>query len=394
MSCVAAYSIESSRVKPHTRTGASTSRSGASARRRHSKRTWSLPLPVQPCATASAPCSRGGAHEVPRDDRPRQRGHERVLALVERVGPQRGQTYSSANSARASTTFASTAPAASARSRIVSQSSSAPWPTSTASATTSAPHSSPIHRTATEVSRPPEYARTTRFGRCSGSPPPLTSPAPEPGELGERRRSRPPAPLGAHDERCVSSPATVPSTSGSPARSSAEPIDVRRARRRAQHDEVGAVRHLDHELAHDPAEVVVGRGAPPWRARGSRTPSSRRGCGPSPRRAPRGRGSPSPGSRPRRRPRAARRAAPGSTPPAPRAAGRCGAGAAACRASPSRVRSSSKLREQRPDRVHAVRRLLPHDRLPARRCTSARDLLAPVGGQAVQEHAPGPRPPP
>ena len=40
----------------HERTGAITSRSGASARVDTSKRTWSLPFPVQPCATASAPC--------------------------------------------------------------------------------------------------------------------------------------------------------------------------------------------------------------------------------------------------------------------------------------------------------------------------------------------------
>ena len=61
MSYRAAYSIESWRLKPQTRTGASTFRSGASARMLTSKRTWSLPLPVQPCATASAPCSRAAA---------------------------------------------------------------------------------------------------------------------------------------------------------------------------------------------------------------------------------------------------------------------------------------------------------------------------------------------
>src|SRR6266481_4795056 len=57
-------------------------------------------------------------------------------------------------------TSASTAPAARARLRMVSK--SPPWPTSTARAMTSQPHSSPIHRTATDVSSPPEYARTTR----------------------------------------------------------------------------------------------------------------------------------------------------------------------------------------------------------------------------------------
>ena len=57
----AAYSMESCRVKPHTRTGARTSRSGASVRRLTSNRTWSLPLPVQPWATASAENSRAAA---------------------------------------------------------------------------------------------------------------------------------------------------------------------------------------------------------------------------------------------------------------------------------------------------------------------------------------------
>src|SRR5205809_1001520 len=56
------------------------------------------------------------------------------------------------------------APAASARAVMSPHGSSACWPTSTASATTSAPHSSWIHFTATDVSRPPEYARTTRCG--------------------------------------------------------------------------------------------------------------------------------------------------------------------------------------------------------------------------------------
>jgi hypothetical protein len=43
-----ASSTQSARVSPHTRTGASTSRSGASTRDDTSNRTWSLPLPVQP----------------------------------------------------------------------------------------------------------------------------------------------------------------------------------------------------------------------------------------------------------------------------------------------------------------------------------------------------------
>src|SRR3954451_24723044 len=60
-------------------------------------------------------------------------------------------------------TSTSTAPAAAARSRITSSSPGFSCPTSTAHAMTSTPHSSRIHRTATEVSSPPEYASTTRL---------------------------------------------------------------------------------------------------------------------------------------------------------------------------------------------------------------------------------------
>ncbi len=50
-----ARSTQSSRVRPQTRAGAKMPRSGASARTPTSKRTWSLPLPVHPWATACAP---------------------------------------------------------------------------------------------------------------------------------------------------------------------------------------------------------------------------------------------------------------------------------------------------------------------------------------------------
>src|SRR5688572_28997108 len=72
-----------------------------------------------------------------------------------------GRQYSSANSSRASTTTASTAPQSSARCRMTSMS-SPPCPRSMATATTSRPVSLPIQLIATEVSRPPEYARMTR----------------------------------------------------------------------------------------------------------------------------------------------------------------------------------------------------------------------------------------
>src|SRR5882757_3247647 len=72
-----------------------------------------------------------------------------------------GRQYSLANSSRASTTTASTAPQSSARWHTTSMS-SPPWPRSIATATTSRPVSLPIQLIATEVSRPPEYARMTR----------------------------------------------------------------------------------------------------------------------------------------------------------------------------------------------------------------------------------------
>ena len=50
-----ANAIALSRVMPESRTGAITERSGASAPTPTSNRTWSLPLPVQPCATIDAP---------------------------------------------------------------------------------------------------------------------------------------------------------------------------------------------------------------------------------------------------------------------------------------------------------------------------------------------------
>src|SRR4051812_5580857 len=170
MSKRAAYSMESRREKPHMRTGANTSRSGASVRSATSNRTWSFPLPVQPCATASAPNSRAAATRWraitgrDSDDTSGYLPSYSALALIAFT------TKRAAYSSRASTTRASIAPATSARWRMASQyaaSACGSWPTSTARATTSAPHSSWIHLTATEVSSPPEYASTTRFAISS-----------------------------------------------------------------------------------------------------------------------------------------------------------------------------------------------------------------------------------
>src|SRR5215468_9759863 len=68
---------------------------------------------------------------------------------------------SAANSSRASITSDSTAPQARARSRMTSMSSPS-CPTSTATAITSAPVRSARYGIATDVSSPPEYARTTQ----------------------------------------------------------------------------------------------------------------------------------------------------------------------------------------------------------------------------------------
>jgi len=61
MPCFAAYSIAASRVMFRSRCGARILRSGAMPLTARSKRTWSLPLPVAPCATAVAPCLRAAA---------------------------------------------------------------------------------------------------------------------------------------------------------------------------------------------------------------------------------------------------------------------------------------------------------------------------------------------
>ena len=57
----AANAMALSLVMPESRTGANTLTPGASAARPTSKRTWSLPLPVQPCETIVAPYSRATA---------------------------------------------------------------------------------------------------------------------------------------------------------------------------------------------------------------------------------------------------------------------------------------------------------------------------------------------
>ncbi len=59
--CFAAYSIAASRVMFRSRCGARIFSSGAIPFTARSKRTWSLPFPVAPWATAEAPCLRAAA---------------------------------------------------------------------------------------------------------------------------------------------------------------------------------------------------------------------------------------------------------------------------------------------------------------------------------------------
>ena len=56
--CSRAYATSSSRPILHPRTGAITRSSGPSVATVASIRTWSLPLPVQPCAIVSQPLAR------------------------------------------------------------------------------------------------------------------------------------------------------------------------------------------------------------------------------------------------------------------------------------------------------------------------------------------------
>ena len=317
---------------------------------------------------------------------PRQRRDERVLALVQRVGLQRGrEVVARANSARASMTSTSTAPGrerALADRLLIAVGQLAD--VDRARDDLDAPLLA-IQRTATEVSRPPEYASTTRLALHDLGSFLLLVSAQSPARAASSAATSAPPADSLHDDEHVSSPATVPSTSGSHARSSARADDVRASRaacaaRRCWR--CGPPRRRTR-----PSTAAGGRrtGPAPWRSRGWRTPSRRPGCAPSPRRAPRGRGSPSPASRRCPRPRASARAGPGSTPAAPRGCRemrcwRCGL---------PRVditdRSRTESASSAPRRVHPVRRLLPDERLRAVDHLG-RDLLAPVRGQAVHEH--------
>ena len=137
-----------------TRIGAMTSSPGSRAWTATSKRTWSLPLPVQPWATASAPFARGDLDEQLGDERPGERGGQRVGALVQRVGLEvRPDEVGHEALARIHDVRAGRAGAIA---RASTPSRSEPPPRSTVSVTTSTPYCSRSQATATDVSSPPE----------------------------------------------------------------------------------------------------------------------------------------------------------------------------------------------------------------------------------------------
>ena len=134
--------MQSSRVMPHARTGRQRPRGRApSARVDTSKRTWSLPLPVQPWATASAPCSRAAATRcltmTGRDSAETSGYLPSYRALALRAGPtkSRGVLLAAVDDDGLDRAGGQGPLAA-------SSSKSPPWPTSAARAITSTPRSS------------------------------------------------------------------------------------------------------------------------------------------------------------------------------------------------------------------------------------------------------------
>ena len=225
--------MQSARVEPHTRTGRQHVEVGREDARRHLEAHLVVALAGAAVPDRVGAVPAGRRDEVLDDHRPRERRDQRVLALVQRVGPQRGHEevarellarvddldLDRAGRRGALADHRPLRPARAGRRRPRTRS-------------TSTPHSSRIHRTAIEVSSPPEYASTTRFATMQ-----LPLIRARRGRRARRRRPR------RRRIRCtrrarVSSPAIVPSTGPSDARSSAERDDVRAPGRRAQHDEV------------------------------------------------------------------------------------------------------------------------------------------------------------
>ena len=104
----------------------------------------------------------GGAHEMLGDERAGNGGNQRIHTLIQGVGLQRlhavfiGEFVAGVYHIRFNGT-------AGKRALLDGFELSPPWPTSRDTATTSLPVRSFRYEMATEVSRPPEYAKTRRF---------------------------------------------------------------------------------------------------------------------------------------------------------------------------------------------------------------------------------------
>src|ERR1035441_8535196 len=133
---------------------------------------------------------------------------------------------------------------------------SPPWPTSAARVMTSTPISSIIQRTATEVSRPPLYASTTRFATSISASARLKESKSGQGRqplchFGAARL------LGGHHQN------GVVTGHGADDVGQSSPVDGRcdhvgGTGRRPYHHQIGGVGHLDHPLAEHPFEVFLG----------------------------------------------------------------------------------------------------------------------------------------
>jgi len=150
-----AHSISSSLVIFHSRIGAMISSVGSSAAVATSNRTWSLPLPVQPWATAVALYLCASVDLELRDQRPRKGGRQRISAPIERVGPQR-RHHEIFRELFTRVDHLGRQPPLCREPSAGMASMSPGCPTSAQTATTSKPFSSASQRTSTDVSSPPE----------------------------------------------------------------------------------------------------------------------------------------------------------------------------------------------------------------------------------------------
>ena len=247
--------MASSRVMPHSRTGAMISRSGASARVDTSKRTWSLPLPVQPWATASASWVRAAATRCLTMTGRDSADTKRVSPLVHGVGLERGDAevagellpgvdHDGVDGTGGQRPLAHGVEVA-ALADVAGHGDDL--------GVELLDHPADGHR-GVEASAVGEH-HSLLHGEPFGLRVVLTGrPArPVAGRAWPRRSSpRPPRAWCRRRPPCPGSPANVP-------RSMAEADHVGGARRRPQHDQVGRVADLDHPVGQHPAEMVLGR---------------------------------------------------------------------------------------------------------------------------------------